>query len=252
MDRRSPAAWLTEQAGRSLCHLEGHPLIGASPSGEPQVLDPKPVPHPGPILGLKLEGPPFSGWIPHRGRRLFLSWGREGFRILHPFPRPVAETHVENPTVLAQALDRNGPLVVYGPRGSGKSLLIAVLASAHVTRGRRVLCLTGLPAHDLGDRERIVHVVTESGDLPGIGHETCERWRPDTVLIDLLPSERLAEFVRDCRTGGLPVTLTLLSPEPQSARDCLRRLLGETDGWGFLSPWPIEDGPRCELVLEPV
>jgi hypothetical protein len=193
---------------------------------------------------------PQNGWVECQGHRFYLSWGEDGFRLVHPFDRPAANDHIENRSVLEQILDRSASLLVHGPRANGKSLVSALVAAGHAVRGRRVFYLSGIPTHDLGDGERIIHRVQPAGAPAGGIREACERWSPDVVCVDHTPTPDLAELVQYWTAAGLVVTMTLRASEPLVARESLRFLVGETAPWSLLSPWPAGDGPTFELLLE--
>ncbi|MBE9478532.1 MAG: DUF4388 domain-containing protein [Chloroflexi bacterium] len=246
----SPSRWVAKVAGRSLLHVAGHALVGVAPDGAITAFDTRDVPDPGRVLGQSIDGPPVDEWMQRKGPRLYLSWGSEGFRLVHPFPSPAVERHLRDASAVEQMLGASAAVAIYGPSGVGKSLLTALLVSAQAAQGYRVLYLSGVPTHDLGDGSRIHHVVVAPGSSLMKVREALERWHPDSVAVDLEPSEEMAAFARSCRAGGIPLVLTLRAPERESARESVRVLYGDTRGWQFLSPSPAGAGPVLEVLQE--
>lgn len=249
-DAGNPAlAWLIEAPGRSIYGLPGHVVLGQGPSGEV-------VPFPAGVTldpGMLTTEPVdrgFDGWVSRGSRRLFLSKGDDGFRVLHPYPAPVPADHVESVASLEKLLGVVSPALVYGPAGAGKSLLAAILTRLYAERGWRVLVATGLPAHDLADGARVLHAAIAPGSGLGIAKTMRERWRPDLVVVDLDPSEQVIGFVRDCRMAGVRLAVTLRSAERAAARECIRLLTGDKSGWQLLSPWPVAAGPKLDISFE--
>ncbi len=220
------------------------PLDGRS------VLDPDGVEGPHELLPGLFGRTPLNGWIDHCGRRLYLASGTDGFRLLHPHSYPDRKTHVENAAVLDQVLSSSTSLLIHAPGAMGKSLVTALLVAGHAEAGRRVLYLTGIPTHDLGDGDRVVHCVQQPGGSVGNLVEAFERWSPDVVCVDLPPTKELSERARHWQAGGILVTMTLRAPDASTARESLRFLLGENASWSLLSPWPAGNGPSYELLLE--
>jgi hypothetical protein len=243
-------AWIVGAPGRCVYQFAGHPLMGVGSDGEEITLDESPQPNPGSFLGTQLESPPFDGWIHHRGKRLYLSWGEEGYRLLHPFPRPVLSDHLADPAILERIAAPMPAVSVYGPRGSGKSLLAALVAVRHAERGARVLYLSGPPTHDLADGKRLIHaVVAGRGDGPAL-RAMISRWRPEILIIDVDPFEGLPALLRDARAAGMQIVLSVRAAEPQGAREAIRMLTRENASWHFFSPWPVSPGPTLEISAE--
>ncbi len=246
----SACGWVLKAPGRSLAHMAGHPLMGTAAEGQEQQLDPAPTPDPGRVLGHPIEGPPHDDWLVEGGRRIYLSWGREGYRLVHPYPTPAIEKHIPDHEAFGAMLCGATAIGIYGPSDTGKSLLAAILATAQAGDGFRVLYVTGVPTHDLGDGQRILHVVLAPGAGPARAQEALERWHPDAVVVDVDPSRELAVFVQHCRRGGIPLVLTLRAPDGAWARQSVRFLLRETTGWKFLTAKVAAAGPTLQVNQE--
>ncbi|MCK4306223.1 MAG: hypothetical protein KAY24_18425, partial [Candidatus Eisenbacteria sp.] len=244
----TPEAWVNAVPGRSLFHMTGHALMGREPGGQVTLLDEERSPDPGRILHLRIDGPPHNDWTQRDGVRLYLSWGSEGYRLVHPFPRPAIERHLRDMAAIEQPVDAAAPgVTIYGPPNSGKSLLAALLVSARSANGGRVLYLSGVPSHDLGDGRQIFHVVAAPGSQLVAAREVLARWHPESVVTDMEPSEELVAFLRSCKAGGIPIVLTLRAQELQWAQQSIACLFDQTSGWRFLAPSQVEAGPVLEI-----
>ncbi len=244
----APGRWVVEAPGRSLFHMRGYGLMGADPGDVCTRLDESTTPDPGRILGQKIGGPPFDDWITHQQIRFYLSWGAEGYRLVHPFPHPSIDRHLRDPAEIGQRLGDATAVAIYGPSGAGKSLLAALLASAQAAGGCRILYLTGVPTHDLGDGDRILHVVSPPGSDVNAAREILDRWRSDAVVMDIEPSPASASFARWCHRGSIPLVITLRAPERKWAGESIRHLMGESDDWRFLAPSRVAAGPILEVT----
>ncbi len=246
----SPSRWLFAARGRALLHVPGHPLAGTDETGRMHNLDEERKLDPGRVLGCSVTGPPYEGWLEVENRRVYLSWGAEGYRIVYPHCRPSAEHHLADHQAMGRMLSGATAVGIYGPSGAGKSLLAAILATAQAAEGFRVLYLTGIPSHDLGDGQRLTHVVSAPGGGGSAAQAALERWHPEAVVIDLEPSRDMASFVQNCRRGGLPIVLTLRAPDAEWARESVQFLLRETTGWQFLRPSVAGEGPALEVTQD--
>jgi hypothetical protein len=252
----SPAAagsargWLLQSPGRSLAHMTGHPLMGVGADGGAKQLDAGTTPDPGRVLGRAIEGPPRDEWVSEGGRRLYLSWGSEGYRLVCPYPTPAIEKHIPDHEAVGSMLCGATAVGIFGPSATGKSLLAALLATAQAGDGFRVLYVTGVPTHDLGDGQRILHVVTPPGAGAAHAQEALERWHPEAVVVDAEPSREMAVFIQHCRRGGIPLVMTLRASDGVWARKSVQFLLRETAGWKFLTPEVTSAGPRLRVSQE--
>jgi hypothetical protein len=242
--------WLTAEPGRRLFQLAGHPLTGMLPGGDVHRFAGASEVDPSSLLGHRVSGPPFAGWFDTRERRLYLSWGRDGYRLVHPYSRPEIPRHLTDGSVLEGILGGTEPLMLYGPPGAGKSLLAAMLAVACADRGHRVVFVTGVPTHDLADGARIVHEIVPPGTDTEHVVEVIERWRPEAVIVDLDAPSKAGALLRDLVISGTRVVATLRTAERQAARESIRLLAGSADPWRFYSPWPVGPGPCLEVSRE--
>lgn len=242
--------WIASECGRRLFQLSGHPLTGMMPSREVHRFTGASEVDPTSLLGYHVQGPPFAGWFSYRECRLYLSWGRDGYRLIHPYRRPNIAEHLEDASVLEGILGGTEPLLLYGPPSSGKSLLAAMLAVAYADRGQRVVYVTGVPTHDIADGARIVHEIVPPGASAEHVFEVIERWRPEAAIVDLDAPSKVGGLLRDLVISGTHVVATLRTPERQSARESVRLLTGSADQWRFYSPWPVAPGPRLEVSRE--
>lgn len=242
--------WIAAETGRKLFQLAGHPLTGMMPNREVYRFQGASEVDPTSLLGYHVKGPPFAGWFDYRECRLYLSWGRDGYRLVHPYGRPQIADHLVDPTILESVLGGTEPLMLYGTPSSGKSLLAAMLAVAYADRGQRVVYVTGVPTHDLADGARIVHEIVPPGRDAAAVAEVIERWRPEAAVVDLDAPTKIAGLLRDLVISGTRVVAALRTPERQAARESVRMLTGNADVWRFYSPWPVAPGPRLEVQRE--
>lgn len=242
--------WLLQTPGGSLAHLTGFPLMGVGAGGAAQQLDASTTPDPGRVLGRAIEGPPRNEWLSEGGRRLYLSWGDEGYRIVYPYPTPAIEKHISDHEAVQAMLCGATAVGIFGPTGAGKSLLAAILAAAQAADGFHVLYVTGVPTHDLGDGQRILHVIVPPGAGPAHAQEALERWHPESVVVDVEPSREVATFLQLCRRGGIPLVMTLRAPDGAWARESVRFLVRDTAGWKFLTPSVTAAGPTLQVDQE--
>jgi hypothetical protein len=241
--------WLLELPGRSLYAIDGRAVHGQSVGGEIVAFEPGVTFDPADLGAERVDGE-FDGWIERGGRRLYLSTGADGYRLLHPHAAPSAGEHIEAPATIDRVLGTVSPSLIYGPAGAGKSLLAAAVARLHADRGWRVLVVTGLPSHDLGDGVRILHATIPPVSSLERARRMLQRWRPDLVVVDIDPSEGVIGFVRDCRMAGVRLAVTLRTAERAAARESIRLLTGDKSGWQLLSPWPVAPGPKLDISLE--
>jgi len=242
------AAWIVEQPGRVVFRVPGHPAYGQLPSGELCRFDHEDAFRPSMLQSVG-GGPAASGgWVVFRKHRLFLSDGPDGARLVHPFPPPPIERHLDGAAVLDTILNAAPSVAVFGPARSGKSLLLALAVGKLAAEGWRILTLTGMPSHDLGDGARIHHEVrTVNGGLER-AHAALRRWRPDVVAIDLAPTDDLPAFVREAQLSGARLLVTARTADEAQARRVVEAVAGSTAGFSLVSPWPVAEGPRLELT----
>lgn len=242
------AAWIVEQPGRVVFRVPGHPAYGQLPSGELCRFDHDDAFRPSMLQSVG-GGPAASGgWVSFRKHRLYLSDGPDGARLVHPYPAPPIDRHLESTGVLETILSAAPSAAVFGPARSGKSLLVALAARHLASEGWRILYLTGMPTHDLADGATIHHEVRSvNGDLTR-AHAALRRWRPDVVAIDLAPTDDLAGFVEEAKLSGARLLITARAADEAQARRVIETVVGSTDGFSLVAPWPVAEGPRLELT----
>jgi len=245
----SPVDWITASPGRHLMHVAGHGLSGIDSSGKAIEFDGDPTPDPGRILSQTINSKPCNDWILVGGKRLFLSWSAVGYRLIHPYPSPQPELHLSDNSLRDNLFRSSSAAAIYGPPDSGRSLLMALMVNQQIAQGSRVVYLTGLPSHDLGDGKQILHVIQAPGKSLVTGYDAIGRWQPDWVAIDLDPSPGLADFIKACRSGGIPLVMTLQAPLREWAQESIRLLAGESSGWEYLSPKIEGSEPKVDLVF---
>lgn len=250
--REGSRGWLIDQPGRTLYRTAGHPLMGldAGASG-PEVLDWDPGVTPRTLADLDVEAPPYHGWIWAGEKRLYLSWGEDSFVFVHPFASPVVTDHVKDRWMLEAIARSAAPIAVWGPPGVGKSLFLALYAQVLADGGDRVLFLSGIPTHDLGDGREIHHGVLDPVFDLTAARTLIARWRPHAVLVDHDPCADLGVFLRDCWMAGAHIAVTLRAAERAQAFAALEALggvPGNAVGWRLFAPRPAGPGPLLELA----
>ncbi len=250
--REGSRGWLLEQPGRTLYRTAGHPLMGFDAgASDPEVLDWDQGVTPRTLAGLTAEAPPYHGWVWAGEKRLYLSWGTDSFVLVHPFSRPVVTDHVKDRWMLEAIARSAAPVAVWGAPGVGKSLFLALYAQVLADGGDRVLVLSGIPTHDLGDGRTIHHGVLDPAFDLTTARTLIARWRPHAVLVDHDPCADLGVFLRDCWMAGARIAVTLRAAERAQALAVLEALGGvprNAAGWRFFAPRPAAPGPILELA----
>jgi len=250
--REGSREWLVNQPGRTLYRSAGHPLMGleAGASG-PEVLDWDQGATPRTLAGLATADPPYHGWVWVVEKRIYLSWGEDSFVLVHPFSPPVVTDHVADRWMLEAIARSTAPIAVWGPPGIGKSLFLALYAQILADGGDRVLVLSGIPTHDLGDGREIHHGVLDPVFDLTAARTLIARWRPHAVLVDHDPCADLGILLRDCWMAGSRLAVTLRAAERAqaiAALDALGGVPGNASGWRLFAPRPAAPGPLLELV----
>ena len=239
----TPADWLSEKAGRELVHLEGHPLRGRDLGGEWVTLAEEPTPNPAEVVEVDLEGPECGGWQRHEGCRFYLSWGTDGYRLVHPHGRPSLERHLTDVEAITQQTAKANLVAVHGPSSTGNTLLHALLTLLQAREGKRVLYFSGVPTFDIGDGADCIHHVIEPGRDPGTVRRAVERWQPQLVAVDAPLIEEIAQVARDCWRAGTPVLIALGAPDQESATQQLCGIFGEAHRGLLIRPAVTAPGP---------
>lgn len=243
----TPADWLSDRAGRELVHVEGHPLRGRDLTGEWVDLSEETTPNPADIVDVDLAGPECGGWQQHQGRRFYLSWGTDGYRLVHPHGRPSLEKHLTDVEAITQQIAKASLVAVHGPSATGNTLLHILLTLLHTEMGEKVLYLSGVPTFDIGNGADCIHHVIEPGRDPGTVRRAIERWQPQRVAVDAPLMEETAGVVRDCWRSGTPVLIALGASDQDSATRQLHDVFGETHGGLLIRPAVTAPGPVLTL-----
>ncbi len=246
----APLSWLLERPGRRLFRATGHALVGEEVTGERLSFGEAPSFDLAATLSAGHGSVPDGGWCRLGTRRVYVSNGPDGYRVVNPFPTPDPETHLISTARFEDLLVELTPTVVYGPAATGKSLVAALLAIGYARRGWRCLIVTDFPAYDLADGLGVWHeTVAPDGDLSHVAR-VYGRWQPDVVVWDATPSEAARGLLTAARCAGRQVVLTLRTGDRQTARDTARRALEGVTAWRFVAPWPVDSGSRLEITVD--
>jgi hypothetical protein len=227
--------------------IPGHPAFGQIPSGELVRFDHEDAFRPSMLQSVGGGPVADGGWVVFRKHRLFLSEGKDGTRLVHPFGPPPVERHLSTTGILPSLLEEGPSIAVFGPAGAGKSLLAALAARQQASGGWRVLYVSGIPTHDLADGAYLLHEVVKPGQSLERARDALERWRPDQVILDLPPVDDLPGLVRAARLSGSRIMVTARTADETGAREFLRLAAGSPAGWQLVSPWPVAEGPKLDL-----
>jgi len=208
----------------------------------PEVLDWDQGATPRSLAGLATADPPYHGWVCVAEKRLYLSWGEDSFVLVHPFAPPAVTDHVADRWMLEAIARSTAPIAVWGPAGVGKSLFLALYAQVLADGGDRVLVLSGIPTHDLGDGREIHHGVLDPVFDLTAARTLIARWRPNAVLVDHDPCADLGILLRDCWMAGSRLAVTLRAGERAQAVAALDALAACRKRRGLASLRPSSGG----------
>ena len=222
-----PLDWLLEQPGRQLVHRAGHALYGWDRDRSWVVMKDQKKPDPALLLDTKLSGPPLNDWIEYEGRRLYLSWGQEGYRLVHPIPRAHIEAQMGDVSKIRDRLASSRLVAVFAQPGGGRDILLGVLTLVRAASGVQTHYISGLPAIDIEDGRTCVHQIVTLGSGAEAVREGLARWQPDLLVADYEVHPEIDALLGDAYRCGVSLMLAIRATDPAQALRRVAAVAGE-------------------------
>jgi hypothetical protein len=226
-DPGKPLEWLLADPGRQLVHRLGRPLYGRHPGRAWVSFSEKTLPEPAALLGVTCAGPPCNAWFEHKGHRLYLTWGTDGYRLVHPIPRVMIEQQMGEAADVRARLAASPLVVVFAEPGGGRDLLLGVLTLLRSESGMQTLYISGVPAIDIEDGRSCIHQVLAPGGSGGDLRAALARWQPDLIVADFEVEPEADALLRDAYWSGAALMLAVRATDARQAMHRVRDVVGE-------------------------
>lgn len=222
-----PLDWLLEEPGRQLVHRVGHRLYGRGRDRSWVVMKEETRPDPALLLDVKLGGPPHNDWIEYEGHRLYLTWGAEGYRLVHPIPRSQIEAQMGDAAEIRERLAASRLVAVFAQPGGGRDLLLGVLTLVRAASGIQTSYISGVPAIDIEDGKTCIHQIVTLGAGAAVVREGLARWQPDLVVADYEVHPEIDALLGDTYRCGVSLMLAIRATDPSQAQRRVAAIAGE-------------------------